>query len=322
MLQTYHRSFSFDLGRRRRVVDIDRADDAGSMLPWKLVNAAAVGGSRAGEGEEEEEEEAEKTAEAEEEEEAEGVEHLDMAREIAVDVRDDDSSLLTRGMRENPSSSSSSAVAMAEPNRHPGVKKKKKKTLSELWREEKRKAASSSAPTPSSQSHHQRATKQRSQELSAESHKSPSQRMSEFLNKLSSTAPPSSSSSSSSYDRELCCIRNLNASGELSTIAADAQALHSSGSSKIRIRDFSGNDLSSLDSRSDQFLGRCKSSTGFALESLRFISKASEVGPNNQWKAVEDRFYRLDSTDGLLARADFGYCIGTKHRNPNPYRYA
>ena len=70
----------------------------------------------------------------------------------------------------------------------------------------------------------------------------------------------------------------------------------------------------------DFSLGRCKSSTEFALESLRFFSKTTEIDSDTQWKAVEDRFYQLASTDGLLARADFGYCIGKKH-NLNPDQY-
>ena len=266
-------------------MDIDRAEDVGS---WKLVNT--VVGSRTGEGEE---------TERNEEEDGEATEHLDMVSEITVDVRDD-SSLLMRGMQQN----SSSALDTVEPNRHQNMKMK---TLSELWREEKRKVSSSS----SSQSHHQKSMKQKSQELSAESHKSPSQRMNEFMKQLCSTAT-SSSPRPSSYIREPYCIRNPNASGELDTVAAEA---HISGSSRIRIRDCPGNEPYSQESRSDLFLGRCKSSTEFALESLRFISKASEVGSDNQWKAVEDRFYQLASTDGLLARADFGCCIGTNIRS-------
>eukprot|EP00250_Pteridium_aquilinum_P004331 c14550_g2_i1 orf=954-1937(+) len=62
------------------------------------------------------------------------------------------------------------------------------------------------------------------------------------------------------------------------------------------------------------FLQRCKSSAEFALEGLRFISKTTGDSAI-QWQAVENRFYSLASTDNLLARADFGFCIGMKDSN-------
>ena len=72
--------------------------------------------------------------------------------------------------------------------------------------------------------------------------------------------------------------------------------------------------ISAHDSKLDSthlFLGRCKSScTEFALESLRFISKTTETDLAAQWKDVENRFYELASSDGLISRRDFGYCIG------------
>ena len=309
MLQTYCRSFSFDLGRRRRVVDIDRAD-AGSELPQKKKKK--LGKNVGTEGKEEEEDD-------DDQEEAEGL-GLGMV-ELAVDVRDDDSLLLTRGMQqEGNSSSSSSSLAMVEPNRHHNTNTI---TLADLCREEKKRASSSSSSSSSSScssssSSHLlnlihtscKSTKQKSQGIFSESNSSPSQRMNEFIKQLCSNA----TSSSSNNEDETYRFRNPSATdGSNNIISSDVQAFHSYGSSSIKIRTCSGNEPYSQNSGTDFLLGRCKSSTEFALESLRFFSKTTEIGSDTQWKAVEDRFYQLASTDGLLARADFGYCIGKSH---------
>lgn len=58
-------------------------------------------------------------------------------------------------------------------------------------------------------------------------------------------------------------------------------------------------------------LQRTRSSARRALDGLRFISRTT-VGANGaeeQWKQVEARFESL-ADDGLLARPDFGECIG------------
>ncbi|KAI3430089.1 uncharacterized protein J3R85_008383 [Psidium guajava] len=59
-------------------------------------------------------------------------------------------------------------------------------------------------------------------------------------------------------------------------------------------------------------LERSRSSAQRALKGLRFISRANFGAKDNEelWRKVEARFHRL-ATDGLLAREDFGECIGT-----------
>ncbi|XP_057431437.1 respiratory burst oxidase homolog protein E isoform X2 [Lotus japonicus] len=55
-------------------------------------------------------------------------------------------------------------------------------------------------------------------------------------------------------------------------------------------------------------LERTRSSAQRALKGLRFISKSGEAG-EELWRKVEERFGSL-AKDGLLAREDFGGCIG------------
>ncbi|KAI5081699.1 hypothetical protein GOP47_0001442 [Adiantum capillus-veneris] len=61
-------------------------------------------------------------------------------------------------------------------------------------------------------------------------------------------------------------------------------------------------------------LDRTKSAAHEALKRLRFIteSTANDANLDTLWKAVETRFYELASPEGLLARGDFGPCIGMK----------
>lgn len=64
-------------------------------------------------------------------------------------------------------------------------------------------------------------------------------------------------------------------------------------------------------------LQRTKSSAERALKGLRFISK--NTGENDSvemWKRVESRFKSL-AKDGLLAREDFGECIGPYYQVPD-----
>lgn len=56
-------------------------------------------------------------------------------------------------------------------------------------------------------------------------------------------------------------------------------------------------------------LERTRSSAQRALKGLRFISETEEA-TEELWRKVEERF-RLLAEDGLLAREDFGECIGT-----------
>lgn len=58
-------------------------------------------------------------------------------------------------------------------------------------------------------------------------------------------------------------------------------------------------------------LERTKSSARTALEGLRFIGETAAAGNNNDelWRKVEGRFELL-AEDGMLAREDFGECIG------------
>ena len=55
---------------------------------------------------------------------------------------------------------------------------------------------------------------------------------------------------------------------------------------------------------------RTRSSAQRALKGLRFISKTGGEECEELWKKVEER-YGLLAKDGLLAREDFGECIGT-----------
>ncbi|MCO5605680.1 hypothetical protein L7F22_059863 [Adiantum nelumboides] len=62
-------------------------------------------------------------------------------------------------------------------------------------------------------------------------------------------------------------------------------------------------------------LDRTKSAAHEALRRLRFITETTGNADANLdalWKAVETRFYELASPEGLLARVDFGACIGMK----------
>ncbi|MCO5555448.1 hypothetical protein L7F22_008993 [Adiantum nelumboides] len=85
---------------------------------------------------------------------------------------------------------------------------------------------------------------------------------------------------------------------------------HSGPSSRVPSRVPSSIRLGSSGRSQRAYLQRCKSSAEFALEGLRFISKTTDA--SIQWQEVENRFYNLASTDNLLARADFGVCIGMK----------
>ena len=63
--------------------------------------------------------------------------------------------------------------------------------------------------------------------------------------------------------------------------------------------------------RKKKVLARSISGTQYALQGLQFISKATgnAHASDDLWKGVETRFHQL-AVDGLLAREDFGYCIG------------
>ncbi|KAH9313247.1 hypothetical protein KI387_028282 [Taxus chinensis] len=59
------------------------------------------------------------------------------------------------------------------------------------------------------------------------------------------------------------------------------------------------------------FIGRTLSGAEYALQGLRFISKAtSNTDSKSQWKVVECRFHKLATTDGLLSPKDFAASIG------------
>lgn len=63
-------------------------------------------------------------------------------------------------------------------------------------------------------------------------------------------------------------------------------------------------------------LQRTRSSAQRALNGLRFISKTTGASDAEElWKQVEARFESL-AVDGLLARADFGQCIGKDLKTP------
>ncbi|KAJ7549881.1 hypothetical protein O6H91_07G073300 [Diphasiastrum complanatum] len=60
-------------------------------------------------------------------------------------------------------------------------------------------------------------------------------------------------------------------------------------------------------------LRRSTTAAGQGLQGLRFITqKTGNANPRKQWETVESRFKQLVSSDGRLARADFGTCIGMK----------
>jgi len=61
-----------------------------------------------------------------------------------------------------------------------------------------------------------------------------------------------------------------------------------------------------------RLLNRSRSGARRALKGLRFISRTTTDADGSAalWRAVEERFNAL-ATDGLLARDDFGDCIGT-----------
>ena len=73
-------------------------------------------------------------------------------------------------------------------------------------------------------------------------------------------------------------------------------------------RAISARDVRRLKAKHD----RSKLSTQRGLKGLRFISKTTGTSESNElWKRVESRFKSL-AKDGLLAREDFGECIGKK----------
>jgi hypothetical protein len=60
---------------------------------------------------------------------------------------------------------------------------------------------------------------------------------------------------------------------------------------------------------------RTMSGAEYALEGLRFISKATATADQKYlWEAVETRFKRLASYDNMLARSNFAECIGKKNK--------
>ena len=65
-----------------------------------------------------------------------------------------------------------------------------------------------------------------------------------------------------------------------------------------------------------RLLNRSRSGARRALKGLRFISRTTTDADGGAalWRAVEERFNAL-ATDGLLARDDFGDCIGTHVRS-------
>eukprot|EP01018_Ginkgo_biloba_P025161 Gb_40122 [translate_table: standard] len=59
------------------------------------------------------------------------------------------------------------------------------------------------------------------------------------------------------------------------------------------------------------FISRTLSGAEYALEGLRFISKATSGNDHkSQWEEAESRFHKLANTDGLLSRHHFAACIG------------
>ncbi|CAK7352320.1 unnamed protein product [Dovyalis caffra] len=77
-------------------------------------------------------------------------------------------------------------------------------------------------------------------------------------------------------------------------------------SSEIEDRAISARDARRLKAKLD----RSKLSAQRGLQGLRFISKTTGTSESNElWKRVESRF-KLLAKDGLLAREDFGECIG------------
>ncbi|KAJ8750892.1 hypothetical protein K2173_016073 [Erythroxylum novogranatense] len=85
-----------------------------------------------------------------------------------------------------------------------------------------------------------------------------------------------------------------------------------SRSSRTTSSEIEGRTLSARDARKMKAkLQRTRSSAQRALKGLRFISK-NTVGVSDSeemWRRVESRFNSL-AKDGLLAREDFGECIG------------
>jgi hypothetical protein len=60
---------------------------------------------------------------------------------------------------------------------------------------------------------------------------------------------------------------------------------------------------------------RTMSGAEYALEGLRFISKATATADQKYlWEAVETRFKRLASYDNMLARSNFAECIGKQNK--------
>ncbi|XP_024518421.1 respiratory burst oxidase homolog protein A isoform X2 [Selaginella moellendorffii] len=113
---------------------------------------------------------------------------------------------------------------------------------------------------------------------------------------------PSQSRAPRSSPRGLALIRQLS---WLS--AGQASAKSTPDRSPISLRDAIASSpfvlRKDLWSKSKQRL--LNSGTKHALQGLRFISTT-----NSQWRAVESRFWKLASDQGLLSRADFGLCIG------------
>ena len=89
--------------------------------------------------------------------------------------------------------------------------------------------------------------------------------------------------------------------------------LRSGSSSDIEERTISARDERRIKAR----LQRARSGAKRALNGLRFISKTAGASDAEQlWRLVESRFESL-AEDGLLAREDFGECIGTLRSNQN-----
>lgn len=79
-------------------------------------------------------------------------------------------------------------------------------------------------------------------------------------------------------------------------------------SSEIEDRTISARDARKIRAK----LQRTRSSAQRALKGLRFISKNTGVSDSDElWRRVESRFESL-AKDGLLAREDFGECIGNQ----------
>eukprot|EP00249_Psilotum_nudum_P009520 c21989_g1_i3 orf=526-2610(+) len=70
-----------------------------------------------------------------------------------------------------------------------------------------------------------------------------------------------------------------------------------------------------LNTRLQKQVRRNESGTSLALKGLKFIGGTGNTDQQKTWKAVEERFYHMASPEGILARADFGPCVGLKDSN-------